>query len=149
MIYTDMTKKAMKIAYDLHQGQTDKGGVPYIFHSYHLAEQMKTEESVIAALLHDTLEDTPATLDRLREQGFSESVLEAVSLLTHDKNVPYMDYIRTLCKNPIAYHVKLADLKHNSDTSRLGTVLTDQDKSRLKKYQEAILYMETHTAGLP
>ena len=62
MIYTDMTKKAMKLAYDLHKGQTDKGGIPYIFHPYHLAEQMKTEEGVIVALLHDTLEDTPITI---------------------------------------------------------------------------------------
>ena len=143
MIYTDMTKKAMNIAYDLHKGQMDKGGVPYIFHSYHLAEQMKTEYGVIAALLHDTLEDTPATLPWLREQGFPEPVLKAVSLLTHDKSIPYMDYIRKLCRNSIAYYVKLADLKHNSNLSRLGTAVTDQDRARLKKYQEAILYMES------
>lgn len=142
MIYTEMTRKAMKIAYDAHHGQIDKSGVPYIFHPYHVAEQMETEETVIAALLHDVIEDTPLTTAWLRKQGFSEPVLEALSLLTHDKNVPYMEYIRQIRGNQIAYPVKLADLKHNSDKARLE-YLPEPEKKRLKaKYQEAILFLE-------
>ena len=62
MIYTELTVKAMKLAYAAHQGQTDKCGVPYVFHPLHLAEQMNDEYSVCAALLHDTVEDTDITL---------------------------------------------------------------------------------------
>ena len=67
MIYTDLTNKALKIAYAAHDGQTDKAGMPYIFHPYHLAEQMDDEISVCVALLHDVAEDTDVTLDALAE----------------------------------------------------------------------------------
>ena len=137
-----MTRKAMKIAYDAHNGQMDKGGTPYIFHPYHLAEQMKTEETVITALLHDIIEDTPLTIAWLREQGFSESVLEALTLLRHENNMPYMEYIQKLQDNEIARQVKLEDLKHNSDTSRINKI-DDKDKKRLEKYKKAISYLET------
>lgn len=142
MIYTKMTKKAMKIAYDAHNGQTDKGGIPYIFHPYHLAEQMKTEETVITALLHDIIEDTPLTITWLREQGFSEPILQALTLLRHESGMPYMEYIKRLQDNNIACQVKLEDLKHNSDISRIDK-MDDEDKKRLKKYKEAIAYLET------
>lgn len=142
MIYTEMTKKAMKIAYEAHSGQMDKGNVPYIFHPYHLAEQMETEETIITALLHDIIEDTPLTLAWLREQGFSEAVLEALALLRHENDMPYMEYIRQLQNNEIACRVKLEDLRHNSDISRMDKP-DDKDKKRLKKYKEAIAYLET------
>lgn len=142
MIYTEMTKKAMKIAYNAHNGQMDKGGIPYIFHPYHLAEQMKTEETVITALLHDIIEDTPLTISWLREQGFSESVLEALTLLRHETDMPYMEYIQRLQNNKIACQVKLEDLKHNSDISRIDQ-MDDRDRKRLKKYKKAIAYLET------
>ena len=89
MIYTQLTNKAMQIAYRAHHGQTDRSGVPYVFHPFHLAEQMETEETTVAALLHDVAEDTELTLDDLREMGIPEWVLEALALLTHDPAVPY------------------------------------------------------------
>jgi (p)ppGpp synthase/HD superfamily hydrolase len=141
MIYTEMTKKAMKIAYMAHEGQTDKSGIPYIFHSYHVAEQMDTEETVITALLHDVVEDTPLTLSYLEEEGFSKAVLEALALLTHDRSVPYMDYIRALSHNDIALKVKLADLKHNSDISRLDQP-DEKDRERQKKYRQALACLQ-------
>ena len=142
MIYTEMTKKAMKIAYHAHDGQTDKDGVPYIFHPFHLAEQMQTEEAVITALLHDVLEDSSISISWLREQGFSEPVLEALTLLTHKHEVPYMDYIRILSTNRLAYLIKLADLRHNSDSARLKS-MSESEKIRLKKkYSEAITFLE-------
>lgn len=143
MIYTEMTKKAIKIAYDAHKEQIDKGGIPYIFHPYHLAEQMKTENTVVTALLHDIMEDTPLTLAWLREQGFPEEILEALTLLRREDDMPYMEYIQRLQDNEIAYQVKLEDLKHNSDISRMDK-LDDRDKKRLKKYKEALAYLEHH-----
>ena len=37
MIYTDLTKKAMKLCYAAHKDQVDKSGLPYVFHPFHLA----------------------------------------------------------------------------------------------------------------
>jgi Guanosine polyphosphate pyrophosphohydrolases/synthetases len=137
MIYTAMTKKAMKLAYEAHQGQRDKNGMPYIFHPMHLAEQMADENTTVCALLHDVVEDTPYTLAGLENIGFHPEVIEALTLLTHDKSVPYMDYVRKIKTNRIASAVKLADLRHNSDLSRLGTVDDDALK-RVEKYRQAM-----------
>ena len=136
MIYTQNTKKAINIAYNAHMGQTDKFGIPYIFHPMHLAEQMDTEEECIVAILHDVVEDTEITFNQL-EEDFSGRVIEALKLLTHDKSVPYDDYIINLKDNPIAKKVKLADLKHNSDSSRLEHITT-KDINRLEKYKNAL-----------
>ena len=74
MIYTALTKKAMKVAYEAHHGQTDRSGVPYIFHPFHVAEQMDDELSVCAALLHDGVEDTEITFEDL-EKDFPDAVV--------------------------------------------------------------------------
>ena len=137
MIYTDQTKKALALCFAAHKDQVDKSGMPYVFHPFHLAEQMQTEETVTAALLHDVVEDTEYTLEDLRRMGFAESVLEALALLTHDDQDPYMDYVRTLRSNPIARAVKLADLKHNSDLSRLDKV-DEKALRRVEKYHQAM-----------
>ena len=142
MIYTAQTKRAMQLAYQAHHGQTDKAGLPYIHHPLHLAEQMTEEVTTIAALLHDTVEDTSLTIADLQAEGFPADAIEAVRRLTHDPSVPYLDYIRGLRDNPIAVAVKLADLTHNSDLSRLDTV-TEMDLQRREKYQKAIQILKT------
>lgn len=76
--------------------------MPYVYHPFHLAEQMETEETVIIALLHDVVEDTDYTLENIRAMGFPDSVVEALVLMTHDKTVPYMDYVAMIKSNPIA-----------------------------------------------
>lgn len=118
MIYTELTKKAMLTAYNAHHGQYDKSGFPYIFHPYHLAEQMNDEISVCIALLHDVIEDTSVTVQEL-EAEFPPEVTEAVKLLTYNGKEDYFDYIKRLKTNPYAKLVKIADLIHNSDHSRL------------------------------
>ncbi|MBQ9111504.1 MAG: HD domain-containing protein [Oscillospiraceae bacterium] len=137
MIYTALTKKAMQIAYAAHHGQTDKTGVPYIFHPMHLAEQMEDEYSACAALLHDVVEDTELTFSDLEAEGFPAEVIEALMLLTHDPAVPYLDYVKAVRPNPIARAVKLADLHHNSDLTRLDTV-DERALQRVEKYAKAI-----------
>ena len=136
MIYTPMTKKALKLCFEAHKEQVDKSGMPYVFHPFHLAEQMKTEDECIVALLHDVVEDTHVTFEQL-EKEFSDNVIQALKLLTHDDSVDYMDYVRNLKSNPIARNVKLADLHHNSDATRLDE-MSEKDKLRNKKYSEAI-----------
>ena len=143
MIYTEMTIKAVKIAYDAHMGQLDYNGVPYIFHPYHLAEQMDDEISCTVALLHDVVEDTSITFADL-EQMFPKQVVEIVMLLTHDEKVDYFEYIRKIKTNAIATKVKLADIKHNSNEARsLGSNLTKEQllywKEKYAKAKEILL----------
>jgi (p)ppGpp synthase/HD superfamily hydrolase len=142
MIYTKMTKKALKLCFDAHKDQLDKSGMPYVFHPFHLAEQMKDEATTTVALLHDVVEDTPLTIDDLENMGFTHEVTDAIRLLTHAEGVPYMEYVAQIKKNPVAKAVKLADLRHNSDSTRLDTV-TERDKAREEKYKKAILFLES------
>lgn len=137
IIYTAMTKKALKLCFKAHRDQIDKSGMPYVFHPFHLAEQMDTEESTIVALLHDVVEDTEYTLADLAAMGFPNSVIEALALMTHDPEVPYMEYVKGISVNPLASKVKLADLQHNSDLSRLDNV-TEKEIKRVEKYRKAI-----------
>ena len=141
MIYTPMTKVALKLCFEAHKDQIDKSGMPYVFHPFHLAEQMADENTTIVALLHDVVEDTEYTLDDLRKIGFNEDVLSAISLMTHADDVPYMEYVAQIKTNLIAKAVKLADLKHNSDMSRLDRI-TQKDEERAKKYRQAIELLE-------
>ena len=137
MIYTELTKMAMKLCFAAHKDQLDKSGLPYVFHPFHLAEQMTDELTTVTALLHDVVEDTPYALEDLRQMGFPEEVMEALRLLTHDDDTPYLDYVVRLKDNPIARAVKLADLRHNSDMTRLDHV-DDWALKRAEKYQKAI-----------
>ena len=141
MIYTQMTKKALKLCFEAHKEQTDKSGMPYVFHPFHLAEQMETEETTVVALLHDVVEDTDYTLQDLRDMGFGEAVVAALTLLTHDDDTPYMEYVAKIKDNPIAKVVKLADLRHNSDLSRVDTV-DEKVLERREKYLKAIALLE-------
>ena len=139
MIYTPLTKKALRLCFDAHRDQVDKTGLPYVFHPFHLAEQMTDEISTVCALLHDVIEDTDYTLEALTEMGYPKEVTEVLALLTHDPDTPYFDYVRAISKNLIAKRVKLADLAHNSDLTRM-----DKDKidewaiARTEKYKKAI-----------
>lgn len=136
MIYTDNTKKAMKLCFKAHKDQVDKSGMPYVFHPFHVAEQMTDEVTTIVALLHDVVEDTDYTLEDIAAEGFGKDILEAVALMTHEDDVPYLDYVAKLKDNPIARAVKLADLAHNSDLSRIGEI-DEETKRRLEKYKKA------------
>lgn len=141
MLYTDKTKKALKFCFEAHKDQKDKSGMPYVFHPFHLAEQMETEETTIVALLHDVAEDTQYTLEDISAMGFGDAVMEALRLMTHDENVEYMDYVRAIKDNPIAKAVKLADLRHNSDITRLD-VVDENALARREKYRKAMEILE-------
>ena len=138
MVYTELTNKAMKIAYAAHHGQVDKCGIPYIFHPMHLAESMDDEVSCCAALLHDVVEDTSVTMDELAKE-FPPEVIAVLKLLTHEEGTDYFDYVRAIRTNPIAVKVKLADLAHNSDQTRCtGSDLTEEQLAYFReKYQKA------------
>lgn len=145
MIYTALTNKAMKIAYNAHHGQVDKSGIPYIFHPYHLAEQMTDEYTTCVALLHDVVEDTSVTLEQLAEI-FPKEVVDAVALLTHEKGTDYFAYVKKIRTNPIARTVKLADLTHNCDQSRLEQPNLQAIQRWENKYQKAFEILTESTA---
>ena len=134
MIYTPLTNKAMRIAYEAHHGQTDKSGQPYIFHPYHLAEQMNDEITICVALLHDVMEDTEIAYETLAKE-FSKEVMDALSLLTHKEGVDYFEYVRAVKSNPYAKAVKLADIAHNSDQTRMAGC-ENVSQEQLKYWQE-------------
>ncbi len=140
MIITPLTKKALEIAQEAHKGQVDKGGEPYIYHPIYVAERMVDEVRTIVALLHDVVEDTKWTLADLT--FFGEDVIEALRLLTHDNDVPYQEYIEKLSKNPISRDVKMKDLAHNSDLTRLK-VITLKDFKRAEKYKKSMNYLQS------
>jgi len=141
MIYTPLTKKALTLCFTAHKDQTDKSGLPYVFHPFHLAEQMTDEYTTVTALLHDVVEDTPYTFSDLESMNFPPEVLTALRLLTHDDSTPYLTYVAALKHNPIARAVKLADLRHNSDLTRLDEI-TPFALERVEKYQSAIRLLE-------
>lgn len=146
MIYTEKTKKAMQICFQAHKEQTDKSGVPYVFHPFHVAECMKDEDSTVTALLHDVVEDTDWTFEGLQAEGFGENVMEALRLLTHKDGIfseeDYLQYVTALKENPIARAVKIADLEHNSDLTRFGSKITEKDIMRAAKYQKALILLK-------
>lgn len=142
MIYTTLTKKALKICFNAHKDQVDKTGLPYVFHPFHLAEQMDTEDAVCVALLHDTVEDTDISFEDLINEGFNDSIINALKLLTHNDDTPYLEYVARIKDNPLARKVKLADLRHNSDLTRIDLTV-DKIPPKYNLYLEAIKYLES------
>ena len=136
--------KAIAIAANGFLDKRDKSGEPYMLHNMRVMFNTNTtdEQIKIIAMLHDTVEDDVITLKELRLLGFSERVLTAVNLLTHDKGTDYQTYIKAIALNPDARIVKMADLKDNSDITRLKG-LTKKDHDRLEKYCIAYTYLKS------
>lgn len=136
----DQLEMAIKIASINHYGQKDKSENPYIFHLMHVMNNVENASCKIVAVLHDILEDTDITKDDLINYGFSENIVEAINVLTKPKQQVYMQYIENVKKNSIAKQVKLVDLKHNMDLTRLKCI-TEKDLKRTEKYFKAYQYL--------
>lgn len=131
---------ALEIAKKAHDGQVDKGGCAYIGHPLAVAAKMDTDEEKAVALLHDVVEDSPYTLEDLRKAGFPCDIVDAVGVLTKKKGADYAAYLNEVKKNPLARKVKMEDLRHNMDVTRLP-MLTGKDRQRMGKYQNAMNYL--------
>lgn len=135
-----LLSRAINIASEVHLNQYDKGGNPYILHPLHLMNQLLFDkELAIIAVLHDVIEDSDGewTIEKLKQEGFSDRVLDALSLLTHDTEDDYLTvYIPNIATNYDAIRVKRKDLEHNSNITRLKG-LRDKDFKRLEKYCKA------------
>lgn len=132
---------AIKIATDYHSGQVDKGGLPYILHPLTVMNNVETIEEKIVAILHDIIEDTPMTKDMLFKLGISEEIVEAIDVISKKKGQTYDEYLELVRDNELARRVKIADLKHNMDLSRLNREITDKDLNRQEKYKKASIYL--------
>ena len=119
---------AFRFASKAHAGQVDKLGEPYIYHPFSVAAKLDTPNEVMAALLHDVIEDTDATIDDLKY--FPPEVVGAVKQLTKVKGVSYEEYLHGIRSNPLALRVKLADLAHNSDPERLALLEQQGEEGR-------------------
>ena len=120
MYYSEMVKKSVNIMFEAHKEDFDKGGYPYVFHPFYLATKVDGKNETCVALLHDVIEDhgDKYSFEYLENEGFNKEIIETLKLLTHKKDVPYMDYIVEISKNNIAKKVKIEDLKHNMDSRR-------------------------------
>lgn len=140
---TNYIQKAQEIATKAHMGQVDKAGKDYINHPKRVAERLlnESENVQVVAWLHDVVEDTSVTLKDL-EQIFNKDVISALTLLTHDKSVPYMEYVEKISHNEIARKVKMSDLIDNMDLSRLDfNNITNEDLDRVEKYLKAFRFL--------
>lgn len=139
--YDDDSKKflelAIKIAYQVHEGQLDKAGKPYISHPLTVMAQMDTVECQIVAVLHDAIEDSDLTVEDLKRRGFPEVITDAIAAITKFDGELYEDYLLRVISNAIAIKVKIADVTHNMDISRIANP-TDRDFIRLEKYKKVL-----------
>ena len=135
-------ERAIEIVQEAHKGVKDKGGHDYINHPIRVMHAMSNDQEKIVAILHDVVEDSDWTFERLKEEGFEDSVIESLRCVTkYSEEEDYQEFIRRAATNKIATKVKMADIEDNLDLSRLGT-LTEKDLTRIKKYKKALKYLK-------
>jgi len=133
-------EKALEVAKRAHRGQKDKAGVDYILHPLAVAGMLETEKEKTIALLHDVVEDSNITLDDLKSMGFDDDVIQAVKVLTKDGS-EYSEYLQRVKINTLTRTVKIADLSHNMDLSRIPNP-TEDDYQRIEKYKKSIKFLK-------
>lgn len=130
-------ERAMVIAAETHEGMIDKAGAPYILHPLRVMMRIETVQEMIAAVLHDVVEDSKQwTLQRLKEEGFDQDIIGAMDALTKREEEAYDEFIERVSGNAMAIKVKLADLEYNMDITRIPK-LTEKDKERIERYHGA------------
>jgi len=135
-------EKAIEIAVTAHKGAVDKGDKPYILHPLAVMMSLETDVEKIVGVLHDVVEDTHWSFEALREEGFSEDIIEALRSVTKsDEDSSYIDFIKRAKNNAIGRKVKIADLKHNMDISRIPSIV-NLDIERLERYRKSLEILE-------
>lgn len=134
-------ERAIELAATAHAGQFDKAGQPYILHPIRVMINVSTSDERIAAILHDTVEDTNVTFDDLVGHGFSDAVISAVKALTKTDGESRLAAARRAVQNPIARNVKLADIADNMNLDRIPNP-TAKDLARLEEYKQVRALLE-------
>ena len=140
--YNQLLELAIKVATEAHEGQFDKGGKPYFNHPQAVAASLSNTEYKIVAYLHDVCEDTPITLEDLKDMGFTYRIVNSIRLLTRTDKLTYEQYLRRLRMDSAARAVKIADLKHNMDITRIPNP-SAKDYARIEKYKKALAFLES------
>ena len=131
-------ERAIEIAVQAHKGTSDKGGSPYILHPLAVMHNLDIDDEKIVGVLHDVVEDTQWTFEKLLDEGFSVTVVDALRSVTKQEGgEDYFDFIQRAKKNPLGRKVKIADIQHNMDVTRIK-VISDKDATRLNKYKKAL-----------
>ena len=133
--------KAALICVTKHQGQRDKAGAAYFQHPMRIAMSCEKDEEKIVALLHDTIEDTDVTPEWLKQQGFSDEIVEAILSVTRNPGEDYQEFVARAKKNPIGRIVKIHDLEDNLNVLRLSEISPEMAE-RLTKYLKALEYLK-------
>lgn len=145
--FTNLLNLAEAIAASVHEKQVDKVGAPYILHPQTVSSYCETTYAKIVGYLHDVVEDTDVTLNDLKRLGFDDFLLEALRCVTKEDGFDEDEYYLRIKNNPIAKEVKLADLKHNTDLSRLpdssNQELLDKMLKKNEYYKSRILYLNS------
>lgn len=139
-------ERAIALAAEAHAGQTDKAEAPYILHLLRVMLEQETEQAMMAAVLHDLVEDTDYTFEDLEAQGFPPPVVEALRHVTKHDEEAYSEFVARAASHPIAREVKVADLEDNMDVTRLDTI-SDDDAERLAKYLRAYRQLTSPRSG--
>lgn len=142
--YNQLLELAIKVATEAHAGQVDKGGKPYINHPQAVAASLTNTEYKIVAYLHDVCEDTSITFDDLKDMGFTYRIVNSIRLLTKTDELTYEEYLRRLRMDSCARAVKMADLKHNMDITRIPNP-SEKDYVRIEKYKKSLAFLESST----
>ena len=135
-------ESAIALACRVHAGQVDKSGQAYILHQLRLMLQFDNEDERIVSVLHDVVEDGGVTFDQLRQLGLSDAIVGAIDCLSKRPEEDYDAFIARLASNPLARKVKMADIKHNLDVTRLPA-LHDKDLLRMAKYHKALSFLRS------
>lgn len=136
MAYSTDVEAAKNLAFQMHDGQTDKAGLPYITHPQRVAERMEAPEAQVVGWLHDTVEDTSLTLSEI-EDRFGPETAAAVDAISRREGEAWSDYLDRVQANPMARLVKISDLIDNSNLGRIP-VITMKDVKRQAKYNKAL-----------
>ena len=131
--------KSLEIVTRVFSQKTDKGGFPYIIHLLKVYSNVSDYIEKVCALLHDVVEDTDITYDDLRDVGYSEDIIEILTILTKVKGEDYRNYIDRIInsKNIHAMNIKLADLRHNMDSGRIKNPTPNDYERITKRYEPA------------
>ena len=132
-----LIEKALQIAINAHKDQTDVGGKSYILHVLRVMNSVDKDEEKITATLHDVVEDTSWTLDKLKKEGFSNEIVDAVDSVTRRETEDYFTFVNRSKKNIIGRVVKIADIKDNMDIGRIDNP-KKKDFERIERYKKAL-----------
>ncbi len=137
---------AIALARTAHAGQFDKAGADYISHPLRVMEAVDGDDAKMVAVLHDVIEDTPVTVEKLREAGYPDHVIEAIEGVTkrpeeEGGDEAYQRFIERAAQNPLSRQVKIADLRDNMNLDRIESP-TQKDHDRIERYRRALEFLE-------